>query len=60
VGIGTLLYAVTIGPLTHVLIPALRIEDPATENPATAEHPAAEEAPATGQSSSPAPEPART
>ncbi|TDD35373.1 hypothetical protein E1287_13885 [Actinomadura sp. KC06] len=31
VGIGTLLYAVAIGPLTHVLLPALTIKQPAPE-----------------------------
>jgi uncharacterized membrane protein YczE len=30
VGIGTLLYAVLIGPLSHVFIPALAIRRPAT------------------------------
>ncbi|MFI0368660.1 YitT family protein [Actinomadura sp. 1N219] len=31
VGIGTLLYAVAIGPLTHVLLPALTIKQPVPE-----------------------------
>ncbi|WP_433338332.1 YczE/YyaS/YitT family protein [Spirillospora sp. CA-294931] len=31
VGIGTLLYAVAIGPLSHILIPALTIKDPRPE-----------------------------
>ena len=35
VGIGTLLYAVAIGPLVHQFIPMLRIGDPAVEEQAT-------------------------
>nr|WP_245974811.1 hypothetical protein [Thermomonospora umbrina] len=33
VGVGTLLYAVTIGPLAHVFIPALRIGPPDEDGP---------------------------
>jgi uncharacterized membrane protein YczE len=37
VGIGTLLYAVSIGPLTHVLIPKLAITEHKTEHPKNTE-----------------------
>jgi uncharacterized membrane protein YczE len=36
VGIGTVLYAVAIGPLAHVLIPLLEVQAPATRAPAPA------------------------
>ncbi|HEX2315462.1 MAG TPA: hypothetical protein VHJ17_17090 [Thermomonospora sp.] len=36
VGIGTLLYAVTIGPLAHVFIPALEIKQPRRPEPSRA------------------------
>jgi len=35
VGIGTLLYALAIGPLTHVSIPALRLHDTPTRGSAS-------------------------
>lgn len=41
VGVGTVLYAVAIGPLTHVLLPALTIRPPAAEpDPEQAPEPA--------------------
>jgi uncharacterized membrane protein YczE len=31
VGIGTLLYAVSIGPLAHIFVPALTVRAPVTQ-----------------------------
>jgi uncharacterized membrane protein YczE len=36
VGIGTVLYAVLIGPICHWTVPALAVKLPAPEEPATA------------------------
>ncbi|MEU6036623.1 hypothetical protein ABZ801_14545 [Actinomadura sp. NPDC047616] len=52
VGVGTLLYAVTIGPLAHVFIPLMQVREPVKDTPAPAE-----EAPA-AERTAPEPEPA--
>ncbi|GAA4067720.1 hypothetical protein [Actinomadura miaoliensis] len=51
VGVGTLLYAVTIGPLAHVFIPLMQVREPVKDTPAPAE-----EAPA-AERTAPEPEP---
>jgi uncharacterized membrane protein YczE len=43
VGIGTLLYAVSIGPLAHVLLPKLTVSEPPLTQPSTTEPPVTEQ-----------------
>ncbi|MEV5831830.1 hypothetical protein AB0L25_40360 [Spirillospora sp. NPDC052242] len=60
VGVGTVLYALAIGPLTHVFLPVLTIKDPARDATAAPAVPA--DLPATAAAHAPAapPEPAGT